>query len=195
MKGIIAVCALLLAAGLTGAEPLPSAFNGEDFTGWKVPEENLWWTIADGELRVENDPERQGSTLWTEAEYSNFIMEFDFKFGDGTVDSGIFVRTKSEQIQLGISGSLMRDMTASPYISGKGYPVEAEGVADLLKEDDWNQMTIVVQGNDYVVWLNDKLVMTYESNSDVRTGPVGIQLHGNRTMAISFRDIRIAELD
>jgi len=195
MKWIGCVGALLVAAGSAVAAPLPAAFNGEDFTGWQVPEENLWWTIEDGTLHVENDPERQGSTLWTEAEYSNFVMEFDFKFGDGTVDSGIFVRTKSEQIQLGISGSLMRDMTGSPYVSGQGYPVEAEGVADLLQEDDWNEMTIVVQENEYAVWLNDKLVMTYESESDVRTGPIGIQLHGNRVMAISFRDIRIAELD
>ena len=37
-------------------------------------------------------------------------------------------------------------MTGSPYISGKGYPIEAEeekgkkGVKNLLKIDEWNKM-------------------------------------------------------
>ena len=36
-------------------------------------------------------------------------------------------------------------MTGS-YISGKGYPVEAKGVKELLKLDDWNTMKICAEG-------------------------------------------------
>ncbi len=121
-------------------------------------------------------------------------MTFDFKMGSGTVDSGIYVRNSKEQIQIGISGSLKRDMTASPYIAGKGYPIEAEGIPKLLKLNDWNRMKIEARGKQYTVWLQGKQVMTYESSSAIDKGPIGIQLHGNRQMAIEYRDIRLAEL-
>ena len=177
------------------ADELPSIFNGKDLTGWKVPENNVWWKAEEGVLKVKSGPNKTSSTLWTEKEYTNFVMEFEFKLGEGTVDSGIYVRNAKEQIQIGISGSLKRDMTASPYISGKGYPVEAKGVGELLKLDDWNEMTIVAKGKNYTVWLNGKYVMTYDSESAIKKGPVGIQLHGNRNMSIDYRKIKLAELN
>lgn len=179
---------------LSGQE-LPSAFNGKDLTGWQVPEDNIWWKVHEGVLTTKSDPKRVGSILWTEREYANFIFECDFRIGEGVVDSGIFLRNSNEQIQIGISGSLKRDMTASPYIAGKGYPVEAEGIEGLLKTDDWNTLTIVVMGENYTVWLNHKYVMTYNSETAVETGPVGLQLHPGNEMSISFRNIRIADLE
>ena len=177
------------------ADGLPSVFNGKDLTGWKVPENNVWWKAEDGLLKVSSGPDQQGSTLWTEKAYANFVMEFEFKLGEGTVDSGVFVRNENEQIQIGISGSLKRDMTASPYIAHKGYPVEATGVKELLKLDDWNAMTIVAKGKNYTVWLNGQHVMTYDSDSAVEKGPIGIQLHGSRNMSIDYRNITLAELN
>ena len=113
---------LIVWAATTDASELSSIFNGQDFSGWQVPENNIWWHAEDGLLKVRSGPKKQSSILWTEKAYANFVMQFEFKFGDGVVDSGIFVRDVKEQIQLGISGSLKRDMTGSPYISGKGYP-------------------------------------------------------------------------
>ena len=71
---------------------LPSIFNGKDLTGWKVPENNIWWKVDDGVLNIQNGPEKKGQTLWSEKEYKNFIMQFDFKYGEGTIDTGIYVR-------------------------------------------------------------------------------------------------------
>jgi hypothetical protein len=99
-----------------------------------------------------------------------------------------------DQIQIGISGSLKRDMTASPYIPGKGYPVEAEGVKELLKMDDWNTLKIEVKGMTYTSYLNGKKVMTYTSVSGKEKGPIGLQLHGKRDMSIDFRSIKVGEL-
>ncbi|KAA3660914.1 MAG: DUF1080 domain-containing protein [Calditrichaeota bacterium] len=173
---------------------LQPLFNGTDYTNWAEPENNVWWTISDGILAAKNDPEKQGSILWTEKNYRDFTIELDFKFGDGTVDSGVFLRTEHEQIQLGISGSLKRDMTCSPYISGKGYPVEAEGIKELLRLDDWNTVRIKAVGNQYTSWLNGKQVMQYTSETAVDEGPIGLQLHANREMSIAFRNIQFTEL-
>jgi len=174
-----------------GDPELKSAFNGKDLAGWQEPANNIWWTVSDGVLHVKSDPKKKGSTLWTKKEFTDFVVELDFRFGPGTVDSGVFIREGREQIQIGISGSLKRDMTCSPYISGKGYPVEAEGVTDLLKLDDWNTIRIKAVGKEYTAWLNGKQVMTYESNSAAEKGRIGLQLHGNRDMQIDFRNINI----
>lgn len=173
---------------------LQAIFNGKDLSGWKVPAGNIWWKAEEGLLRVQSGPEQKGSILQTIREYEDFVVEVEFKFGKGTVDSGIFIRNDKEQIQIGISGSLKRDMTASPYIPGKGYPVEAEGVKELLKLDDWNTLRVAVRGGSYTSWLNGRKVMTYTSESAVEKGPIGLQLHGGNDMAIDFRNLRAADL-
>ena len=92
-------------------------------------------------------------------------------------------------------------MTGSPYISGKGYPVEAEekegvkGVKNLLKIDEWNAMRIKVVGKKYDVWLNGKHVMTYTSDTAIEKGPIGLQLHGNKVMTIDFRNLAVTEVE
>ncbi len=178
-----------------GKEPkLNKIFNGKNLDGWVVPENNIWWTIHDGILTAKSDPDKKGSILWTEKKYKDFIFQTDFRFGDGTVDSGIFIRTDKEQIQLGISGSLKRDMTCSPYIAGKGYPVEAKNIKKLLKPHDWNTVKVKAVGNKYTVWLNGEEVMTYDSETAVEKGPIGLQLHPNREMQIDFKNIKLAEL-
>ena len=49
----------------------------------------------------------KGSVLWTEKNYKDFEIDLEFRFVDGTIDSGIHLRN-SDQIQIGISGSLKR---------------------------------------------------------------------------------------
>jgi len=190
---LLAALSLVIAPFANADEKLEPIFNGKDLSGWKVPENNIWWLVEDGVMQVRSGPKKTGNILWTEKEYGDFVIELDFKFGKGTVDSGVHVRNQ-DQIQIGISGSLKRDMTASPYIQGKGYPVEAEGVADLLKMKGWNHMRIEARGMDYVCFLNGEKVMTYTSDTGIPKGPIGLQLHGGKEMEIDFKNIEIAEL-
>jgi hypothetical protein len=175
-------------------QKMKKIFNGKNLKGWVVPENNVWWKAEKGVLSVENSPEKKGSNLWTQKEYGDFIVQADFKMGKGTVDSGIFLKGESPQIQIGISGSLKRDMTGSPYVPGKAYPVEATGVKELLKLDDWNTMKVQSKGKDIIVWLNDQQVMTYTVEKMAEKGPIGLQLHPGNEMSIEFRKIKVAEL-
>lgn len=169
-------------------------FNGKNLKGWVVPEDNIWWSVKDGELWATSDPDKKGSILWTKKAYRDFVLEADFLMGEGVVDSGFFLRSEKDQIQIGISGSLKRDLTASPYIPGKGYPVEAMRVKELLKTDGWNRMKIRVVDQSYTVWLNGKEVMTYTSENMPETGPIGLQLHPNNEMSIAFKNLKIGEI-
>ena len=193
---LLLIISLLFALAMAPVkEPkMKRIFNGQNLEGWVVPENNIWWRAGDGLLSVKSGPDKKGSILWTKVEYVDFIVQTEFKMGTGTVDSGIFLRSEGQQIQIGISGSLKRDMTGSPYIPGKGYPVEAEGVGNLLKMEDWNTMKIRAKGNVYTVWLNGQEVIRYASDNGSEKGPIGLQLHPGNEMSIDFRNIMVAEL-
>ena len=195
MKKLLASFLLLMVIVSTQAQDpkLKKIFNGKNLKGWVEPANNVWWTVNDGVLFVKSTAEKKGSILWTESKYENFIIQADFLMGDGTVDSGIFLRSEHDQIQIGISGSLKRDLTASPYIPKKGYPVEAK-VKDILKLKDWNTMKVKVVGSTYTVWLNGAEVMTYTSENMPASGPIGFQLHPGNEMSCSFKNIRLAAL-
>ncbi|SHN29577.1 protein of unknown function [Cyclobacterium lianum] len=186
----------LIAQGSYAQEPkMKTIFNGKNLKGWTVePEDNIWWSVEDGNITVENDPTKTGSTLWTKKEYGDFVFQMDFLMGTGTVDSGIFLRSEKDQIQIGISGSLKRDMTASPYIPGKSYPVEAKGVKEVLDREDWNTMKVKLVDQTYTVWINGQEVMTYTSENMPDKGPIGLQLHPNNEMSIAFKNIQVGKL-
>ncbi len=196
MKKILLVIFVFLGAStiLFAQEPkLKKIFNGKNLNGWKLPPDLTCWTASRGVLFVKNNAEKKGSNLWTEKNYQNCIISADFLMGDGTVDSGIFLRSENDQIQIGISGSLKRDLTASPYLPKLKYPVEAN-VKDILKPTDWNTMKIKMVDKTYTVWLNGKEVMTYTSKDIPASGPIGLQLHPGNEMSIKYRNIRLAEL-
>lgn len=194
MKFLAAAAMTASLIGVSPADELPLVLGEDHHRGWTADRLPECFAVDGGVLTMTSEPTLKGATLWTDAEYADLVMELEFKFGPGRVDTGVFLRHAREQIQIGDSGSMKRDMTASPYIAGTGYPAEAEGVAELLKLDDWNRMKIVAVGNRYDVWLNGRHVMQYESPSAVPRGPVGLQLHPGREMVAHYRNIRLAEL-
>ena len=172
------------------------AFIGKGLNGWKIPKGNdvsKWYQVNDSILKVRSGPKKKGSILWTEKEYRDFEVNFEFRFIKGTIDSGILLRNL-DQIQIGISGSLQRDMTCSPFIPGKGYPLEANRIKSLLELKNWNEVKIRAIGPKYSVWLQGEEVMQYKSSTAKEKGPIGIQLHSNRNMAIDFKSFTIKEL-
>lgn len=194
------ICTLMFVAmnfGQGTDYKMETLFDGRDLKQWQVPDNNVWWAIDGDALWAKSDPDQKGSILWTKKEYEDFVVQLDFKFGEGTIDSGIFMRgddEKNVQIQIGISGSLKRDMTGSPYVPKSGYPVEAAGVKELLRMDGWNTIKAMTIGNSYKVWLNGEEVMNYLLEEANLKGPVGLQLHPGRDMTIQFKNISIAEL-
>lgn len=184
---------LLVVGTIALAAPKP-LLDGGSLDGWKV-EGSADWSLKDGVLTGESDEKKTGSILWTPDAYEDFAIEFQFRFS-GPIDSGVFLRKENDQIQIGISGSLKRDMTGSPYIASKrAYPVEAEGVAKLLKEGEWNRMRIEARGPEYVVFLQGKEVLSYRSETAAKSGPIGFQVHPGVAMKVEFKDIGIEDLE
>ncbi|MCW1924445.1 DUF1080 domain-containing protein [Luteolibacter arcticus] len=189
MKRILSAAIALTGLSLASAEPLLKP----DLSDIVVKGPKECWTFTDGVLTGKSIPEKKGSNLWTKREFKDFTLKGEFKF-TGRIDSGVFLRAEGDQIQIGISGSLKRDMTCSPYIAKTGkYPKEAD-VKDLLKEGAWNTFTITAKGNQYLVSLNGKQVMDYTSETAVEKGPIGLQVHPGVEMTIEFRNLEVEPL-
>ncbi len=90
--------AMLLAAGvlvvaappvLHGADNEPpegfeALFNGEDFTGWRVPEgDGGHWRVVDGVIDYDAMSQAPGDkNLWSEREFGDFVLLLDWRITD-----------------------------------------------------------------------------------------------------------------
>jgi hypothetical protein len=56
-------------------------FNGEDFSGWKVPEgDGGHWRVVDGVIDYDAASEASGDkNLWTEREFGDFVLMLDWR--------------------------------------------------------------------------------------------------------------------
>lgn len=184
---------LLLAAAHAfaddGWQPL---CNGTDLAGWRSAPQLDHWSVKDGIITGKNGAEKKGSVLWTEAKFSDFVLETDFRF-EGTVDSGVFIKGETYQVNLGISSSLKSDMTGSIYAptDGEKYPGKARGVAGVMKRGEWNRLRVEAKGKRITVQLNGHEVLAYDTKALETTGPLGLQVHAGLDMKIEFRNLRI----
>src|SRR5690606_12745708 len=158
---ILWALALLISISAIAQEPkFKTAFNGKNLKGWTVAENNIWWSVENGTLIAKSDPQKKGSILWNETEYTDVVIETDFRCDSGTLDSESIIRNDKRQIQVGISESLKQDVTASHCIQGKRYPIEAQNIKDIQRPKDWNTMKVIATAGYYEVWLNTIHVMS-----------------------------------
>lgn len=63
------------------SDDFKSIFNGEDFTGWIVPDgDNGHWQVIDGVIDYDALSEAPGDkNLWTEDEYGDFILRLEWR--------------------------------------------------------------------------------------------------------------------
>jgi len=96
MKAITTIFLLILFSVLTLAqessfyheEGFVKLFNGEDLSGWKIPEgDNGHWSVLEGVIDYDARSESKGDkSLWSEEEYQDFKLHVEWRFkgyGDG----------------------------------------------------------------------------------------------------------------
>jgi hypothetical protein len=152
--------------------------------------------VKHGVLIGENDAALKGSMLYTEKSYKDVVVELEAKWDwDKDCDTGIMVRKPEIQMQLGISGSLKKDMSGSFYV-GK-YPEEgqAKEAGKLLKKSDWNKFRLEAKGDTFTVWINGTKCVEYKNEKYAAEGPIGLQIHPKRAMKVEFRNISAKALE
>lgn len=74
--------------------------------------------------------------------------------------------------------------------------ISGEEFAKLFKVDGWNEVVIVGKGHHLQHFMNGKLIMDCEDNSDMffSEGVLALQLHAGAPMWCEFKDISLREL-
>ena len=192
--------AWVLATGilLSGCDSSVSLFDGRSLEGWECdPVEQLAdWKAVDGELLGENATEK-ASIIWTTSSFGDFEVECEYITLTDDYDTGLFIRGLSHQVQIGISRSLQKDMTACIYAPGDeqgSYPGQTDKVEEFHKIGEWNHLKVVVTGRRIQTFLNGEPMVDYTGVVLVDEGPIGLQLHGGVHMSVKFRNVKIREL-
>lgn len=205
---VLPITLLLLSSAFVAADPdhwphdnwwqvVFDKSNGGKFRGFKQPNPKHW--TIEGNVIVAKNAKGPSSVLWTEESYTQLEMAFDFRI-EGKVNSGVLLRSASEQIQIGHSPSLKKDMTGSLFVSSKGYLSEACTDAGMLGLDRiigkgvWNRMNIVAYRGLYVVKINGFTVLRHKSTTATERGPVGLQIDQSEGR-IEFRNFILLSED
>jgi hypothetical protein len=176
---------LSLGADLKGDGKWESLFNGKDLSGWVVVN-NGAFTVTNGLLHIEK------STGWlrTEKEYTDFILEAEWRALETNYNSGFFIRaglegkpfpTNAWQVNLKESalGSLLR-----------GSPTVLPSKTPKFAVNEWVKFRMEVRGKKLTFDVNGERVWEF-NELDAARGYIGIQAEGK---ALDFRNLRVQEL-
>lgn len=196
--GGVLLC-LFATSAVFAEEGLKSVFDGKSLDGWKaLPEKDTdgHWTVQDGVIIAEN-VNKKGSNLWTDKEYTDYEIELEYQTSSDYYDTGVMLRGNGHQVQLGISGSLKKDMSACVYAPKDkrgSYPGVSEKGTESLKLGEWNHLRIILTGKRIQTFHNGVPCVDYTGVAISDKGPIGLQLHGGHHMKIQFRNIKLKEL-
>jgi Domain of Unknown Function (DUF1080) len=204
---LLLVLTLVAAADDPGFVPI---FNGKDLNGWTIRGQYGPGYIVEGGKIV--CPADGGGNLFTEKEYSNFILRFEFRLQDAS-NNGIGIRAPYEgdaaysgmEIQiLDHDAAVYRGQLKPAQYHGSIYDVVPAKTGYLKKTGEWNQEEIVADGRLIKVILNGTVIV--DANLDdvkdpavlkkhpglARTsGHIGLLGHHSR---VDFRNLRVKEL-
>jgi hypothetical protein len=184
---------------LAAEQPRTALFDGQTLEGWDVrPKQGTedHWTVQDGLIIAEN-PNEKGSVLWTEQDYRDYELKLDYQTPSEYYDTGVMLRGNGHQVQIGISGSLQKDMTGCIYAPADqrgSYPGKTDKIAKHHKVGEWNHLRIVLEGKRIQTFLNGEPFVDYQAVAINDEGPIGLQLHGGHHMKIRFKNIHVRRL-
>jgi len=196
---VSALIALVLSAASSTAAP-KELFNGRDLSGW-VPMHGGEWKIEDGAIVGRNgtnwstNPEKSGSWLRTEKEYSDFVLELEYAI-NAKGNAGVFIRSGLEKNPAftGHEMQIVDDHGREPRKSSTGalYDVVAATKNMSKPANEWNKARITCKGKRIQINLNGEDIIDYETDRLTR-GYLGLQNHDAHAV-IKFRNIRITEM-
>ncbi len=194
--GMLLTVVFLASAFGTGCNKL---FDGKTLNGWECDPEEVasHWQVKKGKILHGENSDKKGSMLWTTDEYIDYELELDYQTLTDDYDTGVFPRGEGHQVQIGISRSLQKDMTACIYAPKDdlgSYPGQTDKVAEFHKLGEWNHLKIIVTGKRIQTILNGEPFVDYEGITINDKGPIGLQLHQGVHMAVQFKNITIKEL-
>lgn len=226
ISALLSLALSLAALPLAGAEnksdpagwtPL---FDGKTLDGWVQHGGKAKYSAEEGQVVGRSAPNTANSFLCTKREFTNFVLELEFKVQSGlnsgvqirglyapkpqeTVWNGKKVKLPADRVyglQVEIDPSA-RAWTGGVYGEGGGGWLNDlknnEAARKAFKAGEWNKFHIECRGESIKTWLNDVPAADLK-DSLTKSGFIALQVHGvgrkEDAMEVRFRDIRIKEL-
>ena len=179
-----------------------SLFNGKDLSGWtEIGKEK--WSVESGTIHGQGITKDYGY-LRTEKNYKDFHLALRFKCeGDG--NSGVFFRaefkpgtadvTQGPQFEIDCA---VNKHTGGIYDVGRQWIVwPAPENETVVRQDDWNDYLLKVEGNRYVARLNGVVLVDFtdpKPNRRADDGGIALQLHSGGRGNMRFKDVYVRDL-
>lgn len=216
---VVLLCGLLIPAASAQTRPAAAPaseagfvtlFDGQSLKGWTlVKGRGPGYVVKDGTVVCPLDG---GGNLYTEKEYANFALRFEFKTEPGG-NNGVGIRAPIDgdaayqgmEIQILDDGhEKYKGKIKSEQHHGSVYDVIPARTGFLKPAGQWNEEEITANGSRIRVKLNGVIILDADLNmvqeADVlkkhpglrrKAGHVGFLGHGS---LVEFRNIRIKEL-
>lgn len=200
-----------------------SLFNGKDLTGW-MGDPRLW-SVQDGAITGETTPgtrlQQNQFLIWEGGQPADFEFRCQFKLIGG--NSGIYFHAEKipgakdplvgpqadfsadhrwtgvlmEYLKRGV----LAERGQKVVIDRKGNRTVVGTFGDpdaLLKkvnDQDWNDYTLIAQGERTVLKINDVVMCEVMDNDPSRTpkGHLALQVHTGPPMKVQFKNIRLKQ--
>ena len=200
---LLAAGALASAFAFAGDDGFVEIFNGKDLSGWEGDKANYY--AEDGLLKCRHDGRSGGGSLWTEKDYQNFHLKFEFCLPP-EANNGVAIRCppgghaalQGMEIQIlddtapyyweklklkpyQYHGSIYGVVPArrKPGFSGLDAPAKSTYLKPL---GEWNSEEIIADGHHITVILNGKTIVDadvsqFQGNGDTPDGATHEGLH------------------
>jgi hypothetical protein len=203
--------ALFSAVGIFAQEPgFKALFDGKTLNGWAlVRGHGPGYVVKDGIIVC---PKEGGGNLYTEAEYANFILRFEFKLSAGG-NNGIGIRApltgdaayQGMEIQiLDHDDPQYKGWLKPAQHHGSIYQVVPAKTGHLKPVGEWNYEEITADGRKITIKLNgativdanlddvkDPVILKEHPGIARTTGHIGLLGHGS---LVEFRNMRLKTL-
>lgn len=184
-------------------------FNGKDLTNWRGSTEN--YIVEDGKIVC---LEHGVGNIYTDGQYSDFILRFEFKLTPGA-NNGLGIRTPipshaaydAMEIQI-LDDTAEKHKKLKPYqFHGSIYGVVPARRGHLKPVGEWNFQEVIAKGRQITVNLNGATIvdadldevstpetMDGKDHPGLKRERGHIAFLGHRSR-VEFRNIRIKELE
>ncbi|MEO1009976.1 MAG: DUF1080 domain-containing protein [Bacteroidota bacterium] len=186
-------------------------FNGKDLEGWVG--NTTSYRAEEGMIVVDPNGGDSGGNLFTEKEFSDFVLRFEFQLTPGANNGlGIHAPLEGDAAYMGKELQIL-DNTAEKYASLKPYQYHGSvyGIIPakrgfLNPVGEWNRQEVYVKGPKIRIELNGTIILDGDIKEATKNGTldksdhpglhrhkghIGFLGHGD---VVRFRNIRIRDL-
>jgi len=207
----IAVAAFLACHPLAASadeEGFRTLFDGKTLAGWEGNTEIF--RVEEGAIHGGSLKQRipHNEFLCTKETFGDFELRLEARLVGEGKNAGVQFRSRRipdhhEVIgyQCDMGDTSERSIWGSLYDESRRRKFLADGdakrVADAVKPNEWNAITIRCEGPRIQIWVGDVQTVDYTEADDsiAREGIIGLQIHGGPPAVASYRKIRIKPLD